>query len=497
MAAQKKLVFGFGGPSLLDRAKIASEPRTGRGKVYVCLDASKLGEFYRSLPFSLRGFEKSSFENQGLISVCYEDDPVVLVSIPQEGESGRDQGLLDGGAYSRARDAMGRVCLAMASQSYLEWDVVVEGKKEDWLGVMVGLGLSNYRFLNPQGQGFKVSFVGAKKADLERARCLAEGVNLARHLVNTPANLLNPKTYAEEVKRLFSEEPDVKVEVWSPTRLAKEKMNLLLAVGGAAEEGPRMVKLSYRPKGAKGQPVALVGKGITFDSGGLDLKPSAGMRLMKKDMGGSASVVGVFYDLVKRGLALKVDAYLALAENAVSSSAFRPGDVIQARNGQRVEIHNTDAEGRLVLADVLSVASGAKGAAKPRLIVNMATLTGAARVALGLKIGALFSNSSELASQLLKSGQERGDWFWQLPLFSGYEDQLKTSFADINHCGTSRFGGALTAALFLHNFVDKEVGFLHLDMMAWGDPSGPFVESGGNGQGVQGVARFLESLVAK
>ena len=253
---------------------------------------------------------------------------------------------------------------------------------------------------------------------------------------------------------------------------------------------PRLVKISYRPtKAAKGtQPIALVGKGITFDSGGLDIKPAAGMRLMKKDMGGSAAVVGAVYWAALTGAAHPIDAYVALAENSIGSRAFRPGDVLTARNGTTVEIHNTDAEGRLVLADALDVAVTASE--KPRAVIDLATLTGAIKVALGANLAGLFTTDETLGAALAEAGTRAGDLTWAMPLVQRYRAQSNSNFADgVN--AVDGFGGAITAALFLEKFA-RDVPWAHLDIYAWKDAAdGAFAEGGGSGQGVLLLAEWL------
>jgi leucyl aminopeptidase len=235
----------------------------------------------------------------------------------------------------------------------------------------------------------------------------------------------------------------------------------------------------------------LVGKGITFDSGGLDIKPSSGMRLMKKDMGGSAAVLGVMYWAASTGLKVSLDAYLAMAENAIGSNSFRPSDVITARNGMAIEIHNTDAEGRLVLADAMDVAATAKE--KPRYLIDVATLTGAIKVALGAQLAGLFSNDNRLSSSIGAAGIEIGDLSWTMPLFKRYNSQMNTIFADTVNA-VDGFGGAVTAALFLEKFT-RDIPWAHLDVYAWKDSSdGAWSENGGSGQSVLNLSRWLENL---
>lgn len=337
-------------------------------------------------------------------------------------------------------------------------------------------------------------------ADLSAAKrgvLKGESINLSRFLVDMPPNLLNPKTFCEYASDLLSKRDGVKIEIWTTERLKKEKMGLHLAVGSAADIGPQLLRVSVVPraKAKKEMPkkLALVGKGITFDSGGLDLKPSSNMRLMKKDMGGAAAVMGAVWFLAnlrsEERPARAVEAFVPLAENAVSGGAFRPSDVVVSRSGLTVEIHNTDAEGRLVLADSLSLA-----VEDPQIgeIINVATLTGAIKVALGSEVAGFFSNDDELAMRLQSAFAKAGDLVWRMPLVSLYKKHLQTPFADLVNAHDG-FGGAINAALFLEAFVGKKP-WAHFDIYAWMDKSSSlFAEPGGSGQGALGLIEFLRS----
>jgi len=330
---------------------------------------------------------------------------------------------------------------------------------------------------------------------LKQAAALGRSVNFARHLVNLPPNDLNPPAYADAIKKLFAKSKTVSVEVWDEKRLKKEKLELMLAVGQGSATPPRLVKLRYRPTGAKGSKdprIVFVGKGITFDSGGLDIKPSAAMRLMKKDMGGSASVLGLAYWLESSGIKDNVDFYLALAENAIGSRSFRPGDIYTTRKGLSIEIDNTDAEGRLVLADALTIALED---CEPEYLIDLATLTGAGKVALGTELASLFATDDAFLKELLKSAQETEDLSWPMPLWEKYDSMYKSSFADWANSGAGGFGGAITAALFLKKFVDpSKVKWAHYDIYGWKDGAdGPFSDKGGNAQCVQALAHWLEN----
>lgn len=366
---------------------------------------------------------------------------------------------------------------------------------------ILGLDMASYTFKSAGlGEPFKelpqvtVEFLKADfKLAFDRGQLKARAVNRARHLVNLPPNQCHPQAIEDMIKKALP--TNLKLEVWDEKRLVKENMNLLLAVGAGAVHGPRLIRLRYRPTNTKSKnkkPMAFVGKGITFDSGGLDIKPSSAMRLMKKDMGGSASICALAFYVAEAKLNQPCDFYLSLAENSVDGKSFRPSDVYKSRSGLTVEIDNTDAEGRLVLADALDVAASEKGANEPQLIVDVATLTGACRVALGAEVAGLFSNDETMAKTLSLSGYQVGDYCWQLPLVDRYFSAYNTPFADLKNSGES-FGGAILAALFLQKFV-KNKKWAHLDAYCWNDKTnGVYTFAGGSGQTVQMLIQFLQS----
>lgn len=398
-------------------------------------------------------------------------------------------------SWVRIRDAMGTLVANLERLNVQAAEIDLKMDRKLLPAALTGLEIALYRYRRvrkTESPKFKLSLKhqGRRMAnkDIEPLCYLGQAVNLARHLTNLPPNELNPVTYAEFAQGLLAKRKDLRVEVWEEGRLRKENMTLLLEVGRASGTPPRLVHLRYRPKGAKGKPIALVGKGITFDTGGIDIKPSSGMRLMKKDMGGSAAVLGVMSWAVNSGLKVPLDGYLTLAENAVDGHGFRPSDVITARNGLAVEIHNTDAEGRLALADAIDVAVTDKE--KPHVVVDVATLTGAIKVALGSQLAGLFSNQSDLAQKIASAGQEVGELSWIMPLFRRYRASMNSNFADLVN-SVDGFGGAVTAALFLEKFV-RDVPWAHLDIYAWKDSSdGCWLESGGSGQSVLNLAQWL------
>ena len=321
---------------------------------------------------------------------------------------------------------------------------------------------------------------------VREAERVSTSINLARHLVNLPPNQLTPKGFVEFSKSLDWGK-NTRIETWDEKRLIKEKMNLHLAVGQGSDNKPYLLHLKHSRKGNM-RSVAFVGKGITFDTGGLDIKPASGMRLMKKDMGGAATLLGLANYISKQEWSVDFDFYLALAENSINGNAFRPSDIIESRAGFKIEIDNTDAEGRLVLADALDVAT--KNNPNLEFVVDVATLTGAIKVALGAEVAGLFSNDDILADELIDSGRKVGDHCWRMPLVDKYFSSLSSSVADFKN-SSEGFGGAITAALFLQKFVNQKK-WAHLDIYGWNDKTtGSLSFSGGNGQAVGLLIDFI------
>ncbi|GHV37747.1 putative cytosol aminopeptidase [Synergistales bacterium] len=306
----------------------------------------------------------------------------------------------------------------------------------------------------------KEIFVRSFDADVaQKGAAFASGQCIARDLANEPGNVINPPILAE-IAEGFARERNITCEVWDEKRLAEEKMGALLAVGQGSETPPRLIHLTYKPKGAPRKKVVFVGKGLTFDSGGLDLKSGEFMKTMKGDKSGACNVLGILDGASALGLGLEIHGILAAAENMPSGHALRPDDIIRARNGKTIEIDNTDAEGRLVLADALCLASELK----PDAIIDTATLTGACAVALGSWTAGLFASDDKLAESLLSSSRKRGERLWRLPMDDEkIGESLKSKFADLINSG-SRYGGATFAAMFLAEFVEKGIPWAHLDI---------------------------------
>ena len=300
---------------------------------------------------------------------------------------------------------------------------------------------------------------GADAAGTREGRIFASAQVAAREIANEPGCAVNPPELARLAKET-AREFGLECEVWDEARLKEERMGALLAVGSGSATPPRLIHLTYRPKGGAKKKAVFVGKGITFDSGGLDIKPENYMRTMKGDKSGACAVLGILRGAAELGLGVEVHGLLAAAENMPSGSSFRPDDIVRARNGKTIEIDNTDAEGRLVLADALCLASDMK----PDVIIDMATLTGACAVALGKWRAGVFTKDDALADALLSSSRRRGEPFWRLPAEDEHiEEDLKSPVADMVNCGP-RYGGATFAAIFLSRFVEKDIPWAHLDI---------------------------------
>jgi leucyl aminopeptidase len=321
-------------------------------------------------------------------------------------------------------------------------------------------------------------------ASKDQVLALAEAVYFGRDLINTPANDLGPaelEAAARELATAFGGS----VKVTEGSGLLSDNFPMIHAVGRASDRAPRLIDLRW---GAEHAPkVTIVGKGICFDTGGLDIKPSSAMGLMKKDMGGAAAAFAFALLVMRANLPLRLRVLIPAADNSISSNAFRPGDVLPSRNGMTVEIGNTDAEGRLVLADAISYACEEA----PDYLITLATLTGAARVALGPDLPPLYTDDEDMASRLLSSGREVGDPLWRMPFWKPYDKLLKSSVADVNHIAEGSFAGSIIAALFLKRFVREAKRFAHLDIFAWVPREQPGRPQGGEVQAARALFHFF------
>jgi leucyl aminopeptidase len=331
------------------------------------------------------------------------------------------------------------------------------------------------------------TLVSGEPAKIEPTVRLADATALVRDLVNTPAADMGPAEL-EKAANDLAKRTGAQLKVTAGAELA-DGYPLIAAVGGGASQdrAPRLIELEWgRPEHPR---VAIVGKGVCFDSGGLDLKTASGMRIMKKDMGGAAHALALAQLIIDSRLPLRLHLLIPAVENAVSGASYRPGDIVKSRKGLFVEIDNTDAEGRLVLADAL--ARGAE--AGPELIVDFATLTGAARVALGPDLPATFANRDDLAAALEDAARKVDDPLWRMPLWDPYDEQLKSDVADLSNTSGNSMAGAVYAALFLRRFVPEEIPWAHLDTWAWRDPAKPGRPKGGDALGLRAVFAMLEA----
>ena len=347
----------------------------------------------------------------------------------------------------------------------------------------LAFALGAYQFTRyRKGEARDVRLALPEDADGEDLSRIVDGVTLARDLINTPSNDMGPAEL-EQAARALADQHGASIAVTSGAALEKD-FPLIHAVGMGSPRGPRLIDFRW---GKDGDPkVTLVGKGVCFDTGGLDIKPDSAMLNMKKDMGGAATALALAHMVMARGLKLRLRVLIPAVENSVSGKSFRPRDVYTSRKGLTVEIGNTDAEGRLVLADALALADADKAA----LIVDFATLTGAARVALGPEVPPFFTEDETLAAELIGAGAAENDPLWRLPLWRPYEHMLDSKVADINNAATGGQAGAITAALFLRRFVEAK-SWLHLDIFAWTPSAKPGRPEGGECQSARALYAML------
>jgi leucyl aminopeptidase len=386
-----------------------------------------------------------------------------------------------------------------------------EGKVEprDVASFALGAELRGYNFKKYKTKARKKSGEGAESSErtlkkivihaadpkaaaraFQPENAIADGVALARDLVNEPANVLGPAEFASRAKALTK--LGVRVDVLGPSALRKLGMNALLAVGQGSVRPSHVVVMQWKGAGAKGgEPIAIVGKGVTFDTGGISLKPAAGMEEMKGDMAGAACVVGLMQELAARKAKVNAVGVIGLVENMPSGTAQRPGDVVTAMSGQTIEVLNTDAEGRMVLADCLWYV---QNRFKPKAVVNLATLTGAVMIALGKEHAGLFSNSDELSAWLIEAGVATGEKLWRLPLGPKYDKMIDSKVADMKNTG-GKWGGSISAAQFLQRFIKDGTPWAHLDIAgtAMSSVDSEINRSWGSGFGV----RLLDRLISE
>ena len=387
---------------------------------------------------------------------------------------------------SRAR---GRFHLAEAASALPEGTYRLEGLPAAQAETeALGWLLSHYAFDRYRAQSpARARLIAPEGIDAARLEIIAAGECLTRDLVNTPANDMGPEAL-EAACRALATEHGASLTVTTGEDLLARNLPLIHAVGRSAAQAPRLIDMTW---GEAGPALTLVGKGVCFDTGGLNLKPASSMGLMKKDMGGAATVLGLAHMVMALGLKIRLRVLIPAVENAVSAGAFRPGDILTARNGLTVEINNTDAEGRLVLADALSL--GAEGT--PDLMISMATLTGAARVALGPDLAPYYTDEAGLAQALEAAAARVADPVWRMPFHTPYEAMIEPGIADLDNAPSGGMAGSITAALFLRRFAGG-LPYAHFDIYAWQPVAAPARPRGGVGMGARALLATLPEVLA-
>ncbi len=365
-----------------------------------------------------------------------------------------------------------------------DYHLAAEGVLGDSLLPALGWALGGYQFTRYRKAKRAPARLAVPADQMKQLAPLVQATRQVRDLVNTPTEDMGPQQLAAAIKQL-GKTYKAKLREWVGDDLLKANFPTIHAVGRASHRAPRLVELSW---GKASHPrLVVVGKGVCFDSGGLNIKTGDGMRNMKKDMGGAAHAIALAGLIMQAKLPVRLTLLVPAVENAIAGNALRPGDVVITRAGHSVEIDNTDAEGRLVLCDALAYAAEQK----PDLIIDFATLTGAARVALGPDLPALFANQQGMANALLAASEAVNDPLWQLPLWRPYRRMLESSIADFANGSASRHGGAITAALYMERFVPDGMPWLHLDTYAWNDSDRPGRPRGGEAMGLRAVFAFL------
>lgn len=392
-----------------------------------------------------------------------------------------------------------RVGLAIPEELFTRF-----GSEKAAEAVVIGFSLGSYTFTKHKSKGKKEEKavvdvailappgrISAVSSGAQIGETIAKAVAFARDLVNEPPSITTPTYLGEVAKALAKKESRVTSEVLGAAEITKLGMGGLLAIAQGSDEEPKFIKLTYRGGGRK--TLVIVGKGITFDTGGLSLKPSEHMETMKLDMAGGAAILAVFSALSKIAPKVTVVGLITATENMPGPKAVKPGDVVTIMNGKTVEILNTDAEGRMILADALSYASSRL---KPDAIIDLATLTGACMVALGQDVAGLFANDEKLTAALKSAALEAGEMVWHMPLTSEYKELLKSPVADLKNISGGRYGGAITAALFLQEFVADGIPWAHLDIAgpAFAEKDAPISPKGGTGFGVRTLLEFLRAV---
>jgi leucyl aminopeptidase len=407
------------------------------------------------------------------------------------GEAGRvlllpdEAGGISGALLGIGNGGDGQLTAGSLGKSLPEGTWRLASETADAERILIGLMLGNYAFTKyGKKAGRALRIVTPDGVDAARMRRIADAVYLVRDLVNTPTSDMGPSALEAAARQLAGANGAEITSIVGDDLLAKN-FPMIHAVGRASPDAPRLIDMAWGP--ADAPKVTLVGKGVCFDTGGLDIKPSSSMLLMKKDMGGAANVLGLASMIMSAGLKVRLRVLIPAVENAIAGNAFRPGDVLASRKGITVEIGNTDAEGRLVLGDALALADEEE----PQMLIDMATLTGAARVALGPDLPPFYTDDDRFADELAAAATAVEDPLWRMPLWKPYEARLASKVADTNNVTTDGFAGSITAALFLRKFVERASTWAHFDIFAWNPVEKPHSPVGGEAQAIRALERIL------
>jgi leucyl aminopeptidase len=443
-----------------------------------CIDPDTLDDALDALPAAQSAWARSTGFAAGLGETCLLPDADGGISHVLLGRGTAD-------ARPRKRFALGAALATLPEGTYQMPEGLAEAEQEE---AALGWLLSGYRFGRyKNAPAPKAALVAPEALDASALENIAAGEALTRDLINTPASDMGPDQLETAVHGL-AEQFGASVSVTRGDDLLTANFPMIHAVGRAAAQEPRLIEMTW---GSTGPQVTLVGKGVCFDTGGLNLKPGASMGLMKKDMGGSATVLGLARMIMGAGMALRLRVLIPAVENAVAGNAFRPGDILTARNGLTVEINNTDAEGRLVLADALTLASETP----PDLLICMATLTGAARVAVGPDITPFYTDDDGLAGALSTAAARVADPVWRMPFHAPYEAMIEPGIADLDNAPKGGFAGSITAALFLRRFAGDVPRFAHFDIYGWQPADAPARPKGGVGQAARAIFDALPKVL--
>ncbi|WP_271892462.1 leucyl aminopeptidase family protein [Candidatus Phyllobacterium onerii] len=431
--------------------------------------------------------KKGELEDAGLDSTAlawakangFDGQAARVLVVP--GKNGAVSGALFGIGKDDVRLVAGKLASALPKG---DWHIASRVSEPDLTALAFLLG--GYKFTRyTKKEDAEVMLSTPKGVDETDVRRLAKAVMLARDLINTPTNDMGPVALETAVRNV-AEEHKATLSVIKGDDLLKKNFPMIHAVGRAGSQEPRLIDFAWGKKNAP--KVTLVGKGVCFDTGGLDIKPSSGMLLMKKDMGGAANVLALAVLIMDARLPVRLRVLIPAVENSISANAFRPGDILTSRKGLTVEIGNTDAEGRLILADALALADDDE----PEILIDMATLTGAARVALGPELPPFYTNDDGFASEVAASAYAVADPVWRMPLWQPYDAKLSSRVADLNNVTSDGFAGSITAALFLQRFVGKAKIWAHFDIFGWNPVEKPHAPIGGEAQAIRALYHLLK-----